>query len=371
MKVSFAYAPQRLHPSDHEASVIPLRSIYLNLTTACNLRCRHCFIEAGPSHDEELEKEEIRRLLDDVAVVAPEKLTFTGGEPTLRPDFLELAEYASNLRGEGIERLALATNATLIDARLADAISSLFDQVNVSVDGLENENDLVRGSGSFRNSIRGLRLLVRAGADPTVFITVTSQNLTNLERIIAYLYRFEGVLHFRLRPVWRFGRAIENPELRAEKEVLEAMLVRMDLIDYDRKPPGLPLLGYSLNVHANGDVYPCHLLRYPEFVGGNVRRESLSRIFYRSAIFCSLREANITCCETFEDPRHQVRELLASQGCPRTTCFPVSQSSGQWCRSPMTVSGVSATITRKDAQSVPFTPASTWGLTDRVLTQEL
>jgi len=75
------------------------------------LRCRHCFIEAGLAQENELETHELLGFLNDIADIGVDKVTITGGEPLLRPDFVELAKYAASLKHKGIAKLTLVTNA--------------------------------------------------------------------------------------------------------------------------------------------------------------------------------------------------------------------------------------------------------------------
>lgn len=281
-----------------------LASVYFNLTTACNLRCHHCFIEAGLPRPNELTTSELVSILKDIAAIGTEKMTFTGGEPLIRTDFLDLARYAASLKGNGIDQLVLVTNAMLIDKKIAAEIARLFDKVNVSIDGVEAVHDAIRGKGSFWQAIRGLRLLVKAGIEPTVFITRTKQNADTLNELMQMLYLNEGIYSFKIRSLWQFGRALEQFDLETEPA---PSTFENDLNDLAGP------LGYSLNIHPDGDIYPCHLLRFPEFVAGNVRKESLAEIYYESVIFRVLRSWGINCCQQVKHPRDILAAKLFEQ----------------------------------------------------------
>ncbi len=293
--------------------MLSLSAVYLNLTTACNLRCRYCFIEAGLPQPNELTTEEVISVLDEVAAMGADKVTLTGGEPLLRTDFLDIARHAASLQGRGISRLSLVTNAMLVSKDLAHSIMPLFSAVNVSIDGFDAAHDSVRGRGSFGEAIRGLRLLVNAGIEPTVFITLTQGNVASLGRILDFLYRDETIHYFKIRPLWRFGRALKYPDLSIEGDELAKLGFPSQsghdsFVSGDTEEAGP--LGYSINVHSDGSIYPCHLLRYPEFVAGNIRARPLAEIYHDSHVFRTLRSWGIRCCQQAKQPRESLLKRL-------------------------------------------------------------
>lgn len=287
-----------------------IRSIYLNITTACNLRCHHCFIEAGLPQQKELSVGEIENILDDAAQIGTKKVIFTGGEPTIHPDFVKLSAHANNLKGMGIDKLALVTNCMLINQELSEIIAEVFDVVNISIDGQEFDHDSIRGRGSFEGTIKGMRSLVRAGVDPTIFITETSQNSNNIEALIRLLYQTEGVNKFKVRTIWEFGRAKKYHHLIPKKntDLDPSVSYVSKCISATEK-----YLGYSINIHSDGLVYPCHLLKYPEFIAGNLCKNSLSNVFYNSPVFNALRKLDFECCQQIGYSRKLMGALL-SQG---------------------------------------------------------
>src|SRR5262249_49203329 len=70
---------------------------WIEITRACNLPCKHCYINAGKARRHELSTDEVKRLLDDLKAHGVFCVVFLGGEPFIRPDFLELVRYAHEL----------------------------------------------------------------------------------------------------------------------------------------------------------------------------------------------------------------------------------------------------------------------------------
>lgn len=153
-----------------------------NATKTCNLECVHCYADAETrKFTGELTTEEARRMIDDLAAFNVPALLISGGEPLVRPDILDLAEYATSL---GV-RVTFSTNGTLIDEKKAERIAKIgVTYVGISIDGGETRHDRFRGKkGAWRNSIRGIRNCRAAGIRVGVRFTVTQENLPDLEDV--------------------------------------------------------------------------------------------------------------------------------------------------------------------------------------------
>lgn len=175
----------------YAASPSPVPVVAWNCTQRCNLRCRHCYSNAGEGGaGEELSGAEAREMISGLARYGVPVLLFSGGEPLLRPDVMELGAWAA---GKGI-RTVLSTNGTLIGRGEATAIrESGFSYVGISLDGLESDNDRFRGvAGAFDEAIEGMRQCINAGLKTGLRVTLTRQNLTSLEPLLD-LARREGL----------------------------------------------------------------------------------------------------------------------------------------------------------------------------------
>jgi MoaA/NifB/PqqE/SkfB family radical SAM enzyme len=140
--------------------------------TLCNLRCNHCFISCAPdNHTLELMPfAEFKRHLDDSVRLGVKEYYFTGGEPFIHPQILEILETTL-----AVGPATVLTNATRFDeekvailVRLREAsIYSL--EIRVSIDGFSPEtNDPIRGPGTFDRAMEGVRLLVAGGFFPII-----------------------------------------------------------------------------------------------------------------------------------------------------------------------------------------------------------
>lgn len=117
-----------------------IRYLRLSITDVCNFRCVYCLPNGyqKPCHSKrQLERAEIRRLIQGFAELGVKKIRITGGEPSLRPDFLEVARDIRAIAG--IEVLALTSNGFRLSKRVRDYYSAGFRQLNISIDSLRPE----------------------------------------------------------------------------------------------------------------------------------------------------------------------------------------------------------------------------------------
>ena len=154
-----------------------------DVTYACNLRCRHCYANAGRPLPGELTTEEALEAVDKLADAGVVAIAWSGGEPLVRPDIYELSARARD-RGMFV---AVATNGTLLDEETADRLwESGVRFVQVSLDGASPEtHDEFRGvPGAWERAVRGIRAAVRRGFFVNVSVTVTKRNLGEIPRLV-------------------------------------------------------------------------------------------------------------------------------------------------------------------------------------------
>ncbi|MHC4606796.1 MAG: radical SAM protein, partial [Planctomycetota bacterium] len=143
------------------AAAIPCAAV-VELTRRCNLECRHCYAVRDAARAE-LGGDEIRRVLGELRDLGTLFVTFTGGEPTVRPDFLDLLRHASDLRFA----VQFFSNGVRIDDAAADALASMrLFHAGLSVYGAtaETHDRVTRRPGSFAGTLAAARRLRDRGA---------------------------------------------------------------------------------------------------------------------------------------------------------------------------------------------------------------
>lgn len=230
-----------------------------NCTARCNLCCRHCYSDAGGAGaGNELSGAEARGMISDLARYGVPALLFSGGEPLLRSDLMQLGAWAA---AKGI-RTVLSTNGTLIGKKEAAAIrGSGFSYVGISLDGVGGDNDRFRGMpGAFQNAVEGMRQCVNAGLKTGLRVTLTRQNHASLEPLLD-LARSEGLSRVCVYHLVYCGRGMAEDDLSAgeARGVMDIILRRAR--EFHSRDRGFEIL--TVDNHADG-VYLYLRLRAEE-----------------------------------------------------------------------------------------------------------
>lgn len=263
-----------------------LRTIHLNLTNKCNLKCIYCYAEERSHSKNPLKPQEYYDIIDSVNLICKNaEIVLTGGEPLLASYALDVANYAKN-RGNQVHIL---TNGTLIDEDTAKRLSAVSDLIKISIDGSTPElNDFHRGKGSFSKAIKAVDYLFKCNAPLQISMTVTKYNIKDVG---AMTEKFGSLLSFA--PLFEAGRAKRNKlgvtgkeyyrALSSRKEInpLSYLCSALDMAD-KQKIMKCAIGDAEISISDTGDVYPCHLLHLPQFLAGNVREESLEYIYNNS-----------------------------------------------------------------------------------------
>jgi len=157
-----------------------------NSTRTCNLKCRHCYMSSdAKKYQNELTTAEAKQFIDDLADFNVPVLLFSGGEPLIRPDFFELADYAAK---KGV-RPTLSTNGTLITSEVARKIKDIgVGYVGISLDGLREVNDKFRGkAGAFEAAMNGIKNCVAVDQRVGLRFTINHHNIQELENIFDFI----------------------------------------------------------------------------------------------------------------------------------------------------------------------------------------
>ncbi len=154
----------------------------LSLTDACNFRCSYCLPDgyrkcAGP---QPLSVDELRRAATAFSGLGLKKIRLTGGEPTIRKDFLEIAEAISAL--SNVEKLALTTNGYRLEQRAKEFGAAGINAINISLDSLDPQTfHEVTGHNRCNEVLRGIDAAFDAGFDSIKLNAVYLKGINDLE----------------------------------------------------------------------------------------------------------------------------------------------------------------------------------------------
>ena len=275
------------------------------LTYACNLACAHCLSSSGRRDPRELSTQQCEAVIDELQRMQVFYVNIGGGEPTVRPDFWHLLDYAV-AHQVGVK---FSTNGIRLTKERARRLAATdYVDVQISLDGATAEvNDHVRGPGSYATALQALENLAEAGfSDAKMSVVCTRHNIAQLDEFKAIADRYGATLRLtRLRPSGR-GADVwdELHPLPEQQRTLYDWLVAhgehvltgdsfFHLAAFGEKLPGLNLCGAGRVVcliDPVGDVYACPFAIHEQFRAGNVLSEGgFTSVWRTSPLFAELR----------------------------------------------------------------------------------
>ncbi len=224
-----------MSPSAPLSPLIALDTLWFQVAgTLCNLQCTHCFISSSPTNHshEMMSLAEVRPYLEEAEALGVKEYYFTGGEPFLNREIVEIIEAALALGP-----VSVLTNGVLIRPETAARLRALADaspyslDLRVSIDGADAAtHDPIRGEGTFERILAGIRVLAAAGLNPVVTVTEACEGALSSEgraRLLAFL-RGVGLRQPRLKvmPLLRLGAETRRSRAYAEWESLMGRTLR-------------------------------------------------------------------------------------------------------------------------------------------------
>ena len=304
--------------------------VAVNLTDRCNLRCAHCYMDAGQRRsgdDNELSRADLGALLADIARRAPSAIVvLTGGEPLMHSDIDHIIASGA----EAGLRMVLGTNGLLLDeSRIKKMKSAGLQGVGISIDSVHADmHDAFRGvSGAFEKSCRAVRLCRSNGLHVQIHFTVTRSNHKQVAQIATFGIELGASIinYFFLVCVGRGKSEIDLPPDLYEESLREIARLQRDTpgvmvqarcaphfkrVLYEDDPNSLFTRagGYDgggciaathyCRISPTGEMTPCP---YIETSAGNVRDRSFWDIWDNAPLFQSFRspilEGRCSVCE--------------------------------------------------------------------------
>lgn len=230
-----------------------------NVTRRCNLKCVHCYAHARDRlFPDELTTQEGLKLLDDLARFGSPVVLFSGGEPLMRPDLVELAGYAVS---KGM-RAVISTNGTLITTDVARELKTIgLSYVGISLDGMEQVNDRFRGvAGAFRKALEGISACQEAGIKVGLRFTMNRLNAKEIPAIFDLLEEHDipRVCFYHLVYAGRGSKLMEEDLSHEETRTVVDLIIDRT-VDLHRR--GKPKEVLTVDNHADGPYLYLRLLR--------------------------------------------------------------------------------------------------------------
>jgi radical SAM protein with 4Fe4S-binding SPASM domain len=284
--------------------------VSISITGRCQLRCHHCFNRSGPENRHELPLPVIERFLDEVVGWGVTALRLSGGEPTHHRQFREVVE-ACRRRGLAI---AMNSHGVYPERLLAYLRSAPIAHFLISVDGMEANNDAIRGRGTFRRATHSCGALRAAGRQVTIACHLGSTNVGDVGALVALAAELGVDVKFSpIRPVGRAAEELPGVVLRPEvylgvvQEITRLrrrypatrVFTDFDILDGAARGAASGDCGRDparasckagrtmVNVNYDGGIYPCAFFVTPEgeFSAGNIYDVSVAAAWRTSPVF--------------------------------------------------------------------------------------
>ena len=292
-RTAYQYLALKYSRARHKPFIGPLHGSII-ATYRCNLRCSMCELYKRPAEYEkagkcELSTSEMKRVIDDFAAIRTAGIGFTGGEPLLRQDMIELIAYA---KSKGMITHMSSNGFAINEATAKKIMKSGLDAIGFSLDGSTKEtHDGIRGvNGSYDRVINAISIfnkLNKTAKKKIIIIVVTVISTLNLHEIKDIVYKLKkmGVDKISFIPFHDIGvlsdstpkmgrHKIRREELEKLDEVIDELAMirkKESIIDSsegylrmfkycfrDRPSPVPCYAGYAtLAIDGYGDIYPC------------------------------------------------------------------------------------------------------------------
>jgi radical SAM protein with 4Fe4S-binding SPASM domain len=276
-------------------------TVVWEITFACNMRCLHCGTAAGKKRPDELTTDEALSLIDELAANRCEVLVLSGGEPLLRPDWIQLAERT---KGHGIKCCIISNGYAVTEETIREFERLELNKVGISFDGTEKTHNYIRQrDDSWRRAYNAMKMMTENGNVPYVAVSqISNINLEELPAIRDNLLELK-CKQWRIQMTTSTGRMAEHDDLVLTLDNFPRMVDM--LLDFKRQNDGMDYdigenigfygrKGYELwddepyfgcyagmrvaGIESNGDIKGC-LSMPEEFVEGNIRDSSFTEIW--------------------------------------------------------------------------------------------
>lgn len=285
---------------DNKASFLYYPTLVgIKITDKCNMKCEFCFSENNIKGDLTITR--FTEMANNLFKYKPSKIYLTGGEPFLNTDIIEIVKL---IKSHNI-RLAIHTNATLIDNEIALKLSSYLnenDYIQISLDGHTKDlYKLTRCNDKFEYVIRGIEFLKKYNIKLKVNTVVSNKNITNLVDIYEFACEL-GINEISFSPMLSISNGdcylpLDEDILKSFSLVLNKYYKNTNTTKIVQDPIAVPwgnkilkdifkdfdfvcpAARTAIEIDSRGNIYPCPYLHNNDFNMGNLFQDEYINIW--------------------------------------------------------------------------------------------
>ncbi|WPC75036.1 radical SAM/SPASM domain-containing protein [Vibrio porteresiae] len=252
------------------------KNIHLEITSDCNIRCKHCYMSAGKKNATYIDKVDIDKFFNEIDLDrVDENIVVTGGEPLIHP---EINEIISGLNSKGF-KVCLFTNGLMINHSNIDFLKNNINSIQLSMEGVsQNAYEDIRGKNTYTRLINAIKLIKDNNIRLILAITILDDNLSDVEKNIQSFLSDLSYDNMEVRindELEKKGNAtnltsnnfdlikVNKPRVRELIKNLEIQGFYYSTNDNKCKRFSNCGIGASIVINSAGDIYPCNDYNQP------------------------------------------------------------------------------------------------------------
>lgn len=246
------------------------KNIQINLTSECNLKCKHCYISTA-GNDNSLDHIKIKEVIVELTkIIGTTDIVFSGGEPLMHPEI----EYLLNFSKVLGHNVILFTNGTIINNKNINFISKNVNEIQLSMEGVSKDKfEEIRGKNTYTRFLNSLGLIKNHDLNLTLAVTSIDSVINDIEiNLIDFLKTYNyRKLNIRISgELEKSGNSLKFPHNffianAKRKKKINSIInsVRRSGFTYkEGKQRNIHFsncgIGSSIVINSNGKIYPCN-----------------------------------------------------------------------------------------------------------------
>ncbi|MGG7048493.1 MULTISPECIES: radical SAM protein [unclassified Campylobacter] len=244
------------------------KNIHINLTNDCNMRCKHCFVNAGRIDKKYIDTNKIIQKVNEITKLnGYTSVVISGGEPLLHKDIFILI---NSLKGH---KITLFTNGILINEKNINKIASAVSEIQISLEGISKEAyETNRGKGNYEKILNAIKLIKSQNIKLILAITVLPDTLDDIcNNLINFIKKINYQnLEIRINnDIEMIGAAVKELNFKnydiehSDKAIFELMkkIIKLGIPSKTTKQQNIKFkncgIGTSIVIDVDGKIYPC------------------------------------------------------------------------------------------------------------------
>jgi MoaA/NifB/PqqE/SkfB family radical SAM enzyme/ubiquinone/menaquinone biosynthesis C-methylase UbiE len=301
----------------HHRKLKQLKECWFHITNRCNMACKHCLFCSNPQQSATLPYNDLINSIDEVYDAGCRIFYFTGGEPFVYPGFIDACNHILNKQGTHIVILTNGKNIAAFHNQLLEIPKDRM-HFQLSIDGMKENHEAVRGDNSFAQLITSLQFIKKLGFPVSLAMVVNKLNAGEMASLVDFASAHQVKnIHY----LWLFKKGHAEQAMFADPDHIYENLLKADqkanqkgiTIDnmeiFKSQIYSLPGTKFDMNnagweslaIGPEGNIYPSPaLIGEKELVAGHIN-QGIRNVWTTAPVLKQLRNASVKNNESLKD----------------------------------------------------------------------